>query len=133
MQEALLEARAAAAIGEVPIGCVVVHEPTGRVIARAGNRRQAGQAIGHWRLIDCALVVTLEPCPMCAGAIVNARVPRLIYGCTDPKAGAVRTLYQICQDSRLNHQVDVCSGVLADECAELLRTFFQVQRSLGKK
>ena len=149
MRAALLEARAAAEIGEVPIGCVVVHEPTGRVIGRAGNRRevdrdptahaeilalrQAGLGVGHWRLCDCALVVTLEPCPMCAGGIVNARVPRLIYGCTDPKAGAVHTLYQICQDPRLNHRVEVCSGVLAEECAELLRGFFQTQRSLGKK
>ncbi len=149
MRQALAEARAAAEIGDVPIGCVVVHEPTGRVIGRAGNRReadrdptahaeilalrQAGQAMGHWRLLDCAMVVTLEPCPMCAGAIVNARLPRLIYGCADPKAGAVRTLFQICQDPRLNHQVQVCPGVLAEECAGLLRTFFQLQRSLGKK
>ncbi len=149
MREALSEARLAAEIGEIPIGCIVVHEPTGRVIGRAGNRReadrdptahaellalrQAGPAIGHWRLIDCALVVTLEPCPMCAGAIVNARVPRLIYGCADPKAGAVHTLYQICQDPRLNHRVEVCAGVLAEECAELLRGFFRTQRSLGKK
>jgi len=149
MREALAEARMAAALGEVPIGCVVIHEPTGRVIGRAGNRReadcdptahaeilalrQAGLVMGHWRLVDCALVVTLEPCPMCAGAIVNARVPRLVYGCADPKAGAVHTLYQICQDPRLNHQVEVCAGVLAEECAELLRTFFRTQRSLGKK
>lgn len=149
MREALAEARVAGELGEVPIGCVVVHEPTGRVIARAGNRReadqdptahaeilalrQAGRAIGHWRLVDCALVVTLEPCPMCAGAIVNARVPRLIYGCADPKAGAVHTLYQICQDPRLNHRVEVCPGVLAEECADLLRAFFRTQRSLGKK
>jgi tRNA(adenine34) deaminase len=149
MREALAEARTAAELGEVPIGCVVVHEPTGRTIGRAGNRRetgrdptahaeilalrQAGLAMGHWRLVDCALVVTLEPCPMCAGAIVNARAPRLIYGCADPKAGAVRTLYQICQDPRLNHQVEVCGGVLAEECSELLRAFFRTQRSLGKK
>lgn len=149
MHQALAEARMAAGLGEVPIGCVVVHEPTGRIIGQAGNRRQAdrdptahaeilalrqaGLAMGHWRLIDCALVVTLEPCPMCAGAIVNARVPRLIYGCADPKAGAVHTLYQICQDPRLNHQVEVRSGTLADECAELLRAFFRTQRALGKK
>lgn len=149
MREALSEARTAAALGEVPIGCVVVHEPTGRIIGRAGNRReadrdptahaeilalrQAGAAMGHWRLVDCTLVVTLEPCPMCAGAIVNARVARLIYGCADPKAGAVQTLYQICQDPRLNHCVEVSAGVLAEECAELLRDFFRAQRSLGKK
>jgi tRNA(adenine34) deaminase len=127
----------------------VVHEPTGQVVGRARNRReadrdptahaeilalrQAGAAIGHWRLVDCAVVVTLEPCPMCAGAIVNARAARLIYGSADPKAGAVQTLYQICHDPRLNHRVDVCAGVLAEECAELLRAFFRTQRILGKK
>jgi len=149
MREALVQARLASDLGEVPIGCVVVHEPTGRVIGRAGNRReanrdptahaeilalrQAGLAMGDWRLVDCALVVTLEPCPMCAGAIVNARVSRLIYGCADPKAGAVQSLYQICQDPRLNHRVEVCPAVLFEECAELLRAFFRTQRSLGKK
>ena len=95
--------------------------------------RQAGQTLGHWRLLDCALVVTLEPCPMCAGAIVNARIPRLIYGCADPKAGAVRTLFQLCEDPRLNHRVDVIPGVLADDCASLLSDFFRAQRLLGKK
>jgi tRNA(adenine34) deaminase len=95
--------------------------------------RQASRALGDWRLLDCVLVVTLEPCPMCAGAIVNARIPKLIYGCDDPKAGAVRTLYQICEDQRLNHRVHVTSGVLADECAELLRAFFRDQRAMGKK
>ena len=149
MLEALDLARAAAAGGEVPIGCVVVHDPTGRVIARGANRRvtdhdptahaeivalrQAGQALGHWRLLDCTLYVTLEPCPMCAGALVNARVPRLVYGCDDPKAGAVRTLYQMCEDGRLNHRVDVTGGVLAAEGAELLREFFRAQRAAGKK
>ena len=149
MLEALDLARAAAAGGEVPIGCVVVHDPTGRVIARGANRRvtdhdptahaeivalrQAGQALGHWRLLDCTLYVTLEPCPMCAGALVNARVPRLVYGCDDPKAGAVRTLYQLCEDGRLNHRVEVTGGVLAAEGAELLREFFRAQRAAGKK
>jgi tRNA(adenine34) deaminase len=149
MREALSLAEIAAAAGEVPIGCVVVHDPTGRVIGRGYNRREtdrdptahaeivamreAGRALGHWRLVDCTLVVTLEPCPMCAGAIVQARVPRLVYGCDDPKAGAVRTLYQLCGDGRLNHQVDVTSGVLAEECAEALRLFFRQQRALGKK
>jgi tRNA(adenine34) deaminase len=149
MLEALDLARAAAAGGEVPIGCVVVHEPTGRVVGRGANRRvtdrdptahaeilamrEAGHALGHWRLLDCTLYVTLEPCPMCAGAIVNARVPRLVYGCDDPKAGAVRTLYQLCEDGRLNHRVEVTSGVLADQCAEILREFFRVQRAAGKK
>jgi tRNA(adenine34) deaminase len=149
MAEAIGEARAAAVAGEVPIGCVVFHDPTGRIIGRASNRRvsdsdptahaeilalrQAGQRQGDWRLEDCTLVVTLEPCPMCAGAIVNARIPRLVYGCADPKAGAVQTLYQICSDPRLNHRVNVVSGILAEECAALLKEFFAAQRALGKK
>src|SRR4051794_17440116 len=148
MREALALARAAAEAGEVPIGCVVVHDPTGRVVGRGANRRQtdhdptahaeilamreAGHALNHWRLLDCTLVVTLEPCPMCAGATVNARIPRLVYACDDPKAGAVRTLYQICEDQRLNHRMEVVSGVLSDECAELLRAFFRERRLPGK-
>jgi len=149
MQLALTEAAVAMTDGEVPIGAVIFHEPTGRIIGRGHNRRetdvdptahaeivamrQAAQALGHWRLIDCVLVVTLEPCPMCAGAIVNARVPRLVYGCADPKAGAVRTLFRLCEDDRLNHRVAVEEGVLAEECAELLKRFFRAQRALGKK
>ena len=149
MAEALSLARGAMELGEVPIGCVVVHDPTGRVVGRGYNRREtdrdptahaeilamreAGKTLGHWRLVDCTLVVTLEPCPMCAGAIVNARVPRLVYGCDDPKAGAVRTLYEVCSDARLNHQVHVAGGILADESAQLLRDFFRGQRALGKK
>jgi tRNA(adenine34) deaminase len=149
MRHALAEAEAAMRAGEVPIGAIVVHEPTGRIIGRGHNRReadadptahaeivalrQAARELGHWRLLDCALIVTLEPCPMCAGAIVNARVPRLIYGCADPKAGAVRTLYRLCEDERLNHRVLVQDGVLADECAAILREFFRQQRALGKK
>jgi tRNA(adenine34) deaminase len=149
MRQAIDHARAAAAMGEVPIGCIVVHDPTGEVIGVGHNRRevdcdptahaeivamrQAGQRLGHWRLIDCTLVVTLEPCPMCAGAMVNARVGRLIYGCDDPKAGAVRTLFNLCDDPRLNHRIEVTSGVLQEECATLLRDFFAKQRALGKK
>jgi tRNA(adenine34) deaminase len=149
MTAAISEARAAAAAGEVPIGCVIVHEPTGEVVGRGRNLRetdedatahaeivairQAGRATGHWRLLDCVLVVTLEPCPMCAGAIVNARIPRLIYGCSDPKAGAVRTLFQLCDDPRLNHRVAIEQGVMAAECAGLLTDFFRAQRGLGKK
>jgi tRNA(adenine34) deaminase len=149
MREALDLARSAAGAGEVPIGAVVVHDPTGRVVGRGSNRRlldhdptahaeilamrEAGRSLGHWRLLDCTLYVTLEPCPMCAGAIVNARLPRLVYGCDDPKAGAVRTLYQLCEDPRLNHRVEVTAGVLADECAEVLRQFFRAQRAMGKK
>lgn len=149
MREAIAEARMAYAEGDVPIGCVIVHKPTGEIIGRGRNRRvidadatahaeivairHAGIALKSWRLIDCILVVTLEPCPMCAGAIVNARIPELIYGCTDPKAGAVRTLFQLCDDKRLNHRVAVQTGVLGDECGRLLRDFFQEQRALGKK
>ena len=149
MRQAIELARQAMAIGEVPIGCVVMHDPTGNVVGRGSNRREtdrdptahaeilamreAGNTLGHWRLVDCTLVVTLEPCPMCAGAVVNARIPRLVYGCDDPKAGAVKTLYQVCTDARLNHRVEVQSGLLADECAELLRSFFRGQRALGKK
>ncbi|MEA2736495.1 MAG: tRNA(adenine34) deaminase [Humisphaera sp.] len=149
MREAIAEAQEALAAGEVPIGAVVVHEPSGRIIGRGHNRREndhdptahaeilalreAAHAIGHWRLLDCVLVVTLEPCPMCAGAAVNARIPRLIYGCLDPKAGAVRTLFRLCDDERLNHRIEIEEGVLAEECAELLRSFFRAQRALGKK
>lgn len=149
MLEAIELARQAEAMGEVPIGCLIVHDPTGKIIGRGFNRRQtdhdptahaeiiamrqAGAALGHWRLLDCTLYVTLEPCPMCAGAIVNARVPRLIYGCDDPKAGAVRTLFQLCADPRLNHQVEVTAGILAEPCAKLLRAFFRTQRAAGKK
>jgi tRNA(adenine34) deaminase len=149
MRLAVTEAQLARDKNEVPIGCVIVHEPTGRIVGRGHNLRetahdatahaeiiairQACEALSSWRLIDCTLVVTLEPCPMCAGAIVNSRIPRLVYGCDDPKAGAVRTLYQLCEDARLNHRVEVTSGVLAEECAELLRAFFRAQRALGKK
>lgn len=149
MLAAIELARQAESLGEVPIGCVIVHDPTGQIIGRGFNQRethrdptahaeiiamrQAGTAMGHWRLLDCTLYVTLEPCPMCAGAIVNARIPRLVYGCDDPKAGAVRTLFQLCADSRLNHQVQVEAGVLSDRCADLLRAFFRTQRAAGKK
>jgi tRNA(adenine34) deaminase len=149
MRLAIEQAQHALALGEVPIGAIVFHEPTGRIIGRGFNRReadhdpsahaeivamrQAGVELSHWRLLDCTLAVTLEPCPMCAGAIVNARIPRLIYGCADPKAGAVRTLFRICDDQRLNHRVEVIEGVLADECAALLQEFFKQQRALGKK
>jgi len=149
MRQAIEQAKVAAAMGEVPIGCIVVHDPSGQVIGVGHNRRevdrdptghaeivamrQAAQHLGHWRLVDCTLVVTLEPCPMCAGAMVNARVPRLIYGCDDPKAGAVRTLYTLCEDPRLNHRIEITSGILQQECAQLLRDFFATQRALGKK
>ena len=148
MHEAIAQARAARAIDEVPIGCVVV-DADGVVIGRGHNRResagdptahaeilalrQAAAARGNWRLDGCTLVVTLEPCPMCAGAAVNARIQRVVFGCTDPKAGAVRTLYQLCDDPRLNHRCEITGGVLAAECAALLADFFKAQRALGKK
>lgn len=145
---AIEQARLAESEGDVPIGCVIWHEPTGQIIGRGRNTREQGcdpvahaeivalqeaaRTLGHWRVTDSILVVTLEPCPMCAGAIVNARVPKLVYGCDDPKAGAVRTLYQICDDPRLNHRAQILSGVRAEECADLLRNFFRKQRALGK-
>ncbi len=143
MQEALAEARAAAAHGDVPIGAVVVHD--GEVIARGHNRREADQDptahaellalraaarhLGSWRLNGCTVYVTLEPCPMCAGALVLARVPRLVFGADDPKAGAVGALYDIPRDPRLNHEVEVVRGVAAEDCAELLRAFFRERRT----
>jgi tRNA(adenine34) deaminase len=149
MQEAIAQANAALALDEVPVGCAVLHVPTGRIIGRGHNRREsdadptahaeiialreAASSLGHWRLDECTMAVTLEPCPMCAGAIVNARLGKLVYGCDDPKAGAVRTLFQICDDARLNHRVEIVSGILADECAGLLRDFFRAQRACGKK
>ncbi len=145
MRQAIEQARLALAADEVPIGCVIVHEPSARIIGAGYNRResdhdptahaeiiamrQAGAALGHWRLLDCTLYVTLEPCPMCAGAMVNARISKLVYGCDDPKAGAVRTLFQLCSDPRLNHRLEVQPGVLADECAQLLRDFFKIRRT----
>ena len=147
LEAALEQARLALQAGEVPIGAAIARE--GRVIAAAHNRRlldadptahaemlairQAAAAIGDWRLTDCTLAVTLEPCCMCAGAIVLARIPRLIYGAADPKAGAVDTLYRLCSDSRLNHQVEVIAGLRAAECGQLLTDFFRQQRAMGKK
>ncbi len=147
MQLAIEQARAARRWGDVPIGAVIVVGD--QVIAAAGNRRvadtdptahaellairRAAEAIGDWRLIDCRLYVTLEPCIMCAGAIVLSRLPVVVYGAADPKAGAVESLYTLLADPRLNHRPDVRGGVLADECGDLLRDFFAAQRRLGKK
>jgi len=147
MRAALDEARAAFDAGEVPIGAVIVHDD--RVIAAAHNEReslndptahaemiaitQAAQTLGSWRLLDCALYVTLEPCPMCAGAIVQARIPNVFYGAADSKAGACHTLFQITSDIRLNHQAMVIGGILKDESRSLLQEFFAQQRRLGKK
>ena len=138
MREALAEARAAAAVGEVPIGAVVVRD--GEIVARAHNRREldqdpsahaefaalcaAAQALGRWRLSDCTVYVTLEPCCMCAGLMVNARVGRCVYGASDAKAGALGSLYDLNADSRLNHRFNVATGVLADECREVLSGYF---------
>jgi tRNA(adenine34) deaminase len=142
MRLALAEAEAALEHGDVPVGTVAVRD--GRVIARAHNQRellgdptahaemialtQAAEAVGHWRLNGVTVYVTLEPCAMCAGALVLARVDRLVYGAEDPKTGAVRSLYQLLDDSRLNHLVPSVGGVLAEECGELLRRFFRRRR-----
>jgi tRNA(adenine34) deaminase len=142
MQEALVEARAAAAAGEVPIGAVLVHH--GMILSRSGNRtirdcdptahaeivvlREAARLLGNYRLADTALYVTIEPCSMCAGAIIQARLPRLVYGADDPKGGAVRSCFEILSNSRLNHQVEVTSGVLATDCAAILQSFFAERR-----
>ena len=147
MRMALAQAQQALAEDEVPVGAVIVRRE--RVIAAAYNQReqlrdptahaemiaitQAAQACDSWRLTECVLYVTLEPCPMCAGAIVQARIPLLVYGVLDPKAGAVHTLYQLLADSRLHHQTQTVAGVLAEPCGELLTTFFQQKRRLGKK
>ncbi len=143
MREALAEAEAAAAAGDVPVGAVVV-DAAGAVVGRGRNRREldqdptghaevlalraAARAVGHWRLEGMTVYATLEPCPMCAGALVNARVARLVYGCADPKAGAVDTLFTIGRDTRLNHRFDVVGGVLAVESAALLKAFFAARR-----
>ncbi|MHC4220038.1 MAG: tRNA adenosine(34) deaminase TadA [Planctomycetota bacterium] len=142
MRRAIDLAAAAAEAGEVPVAAVVYQDE--RILAEGANNRQAtadptghaelvaireaGRTLGHWHLNECSLAVTLEPCPMCAGAMVNARLGRLVYGADDPKAGACRTLYQIPTDQRLNHQVTVIGGVLADPCAQLLRDFFECRR-----
>ncbi|MCI0573526.1 MAG: tRNA adenosine(34) deaminase TadA [Myxococcaceae bacterium] len=145
MSQALALARHAAGLGEVPVGAVAVHG--GRVVGTGYNRREldadplahaellalnaAAKSVGAWRLSGVTLYVTLEPCAMCAGAMVQGRVTRLVYGTVDPKAGAVGSLYNLVQDPRFNHRVDVTSGVLADECAQLLKAFFATLR--GRK
>jgi tRNA(adenine34) deaminase len=142
MRLALAEARAAAAGGDVPVGAVIVRGD--EILARQGNARereqdptahaeilalrQASSAIGSWHLEGCAMVVTLEPCAMCAGAIVLARLDRLVFGASDPKAGFAGSLGDLVRDGRLNHEVDVTVGVLAEECGEILRSFFADRR-----
>ena len=148
MRAALLEAEKGAAIGEVPVGAVVV-SPEGKILYRAFNRpvtakdptahaeilalRGAARKIGNYRLTGCRLVVTLEPCPMCAGAAVAARVAEIIFGAADPKGGAVSTLYRIASDSRLNHRAAVTPGVLSEECSALLTSFFRSRRGRDPK
>jgi tRNA(adenine34) deaminase len=139
MRAALKDALAAYEQGEVPVGAVVVRN--GPIVGRGHNLREtvgdptahaemialtaASESKGHWRLEDCELFVTLEPCPMCAGAVVNSRIRRVVFGASDPKAGACGTLFNVVQDSRLNHRAQLAAGVLADECAEVLRSFFR--------
>ena len=142
MALAIAQAHAAAVHDDVPIGAVVVRD--GRVIAARHNEREltgdptahaevlalrdAAAVVGHWRLLDCTLYVTLEPCVMCAGALVNSRIGRVVYGATDPKAGGVESLYQVCTDARLNHRPPVTAGVCAAECGALLKEFFAARR-----
>ena len=142
MKLAIDQAFIAAENGDVPVGVVIVFE--NRVIAKAHNQRQllndptahaeiialtqAAEAVGNWRLNGCTIYVTLEPCPMCAGALVMARIDRLVFGCKDPKAGACGSLYNIVQDERLNHNMDITSGVLDTECGQVLSDFFKVRR-----
>jgi tRNA(adenine34) deaminase len=146
MQAAIAEAQQARAKGEVPIGAVIVH--AGQIIGCGHNLRetsndptshaemvairQAAEAIGHWRLLETTLYVTLEPCVMCMGAIILARIPRLVYACRDPRTGAVGSIYDFSSDERFNHKVEVVEGVLGAECSALLSGFFQELRA-GKK
>lgn len=146
MRAAMDQARAASEIGEVPIGAVVYRGE--EILAAAHNLREsqsdptahaeilalqrAAKKLGDWRLNDCSLAVTLEPCAMCAGAIVNARIGRLVYGAADPKAGAVESLYRLCEDRRLNHQPEILRGPLADESRGLLKDFFRQRRAQNK-
>jgi tRNA(adenine34) deaminase len=148
MRFALMEAQRAAEENEVPVGALILH-PDLRIIASAHNQReqlhdptahaemiaitQAAEALTSWRLNDCILYVTLEPCPMCAGAILQARIPTVVYGASDPKTGAVDSLFSLLRDDRLNHHCEVISGVLADSCGAVLTEFFHRQRALGKK
>jgi tRNA(adenine34) deaminase len=147
MRAALNEAAAALDHEDVPVGAVVVHE--GRIIGRGRNQREqlqdptahaemiaitaAAAHLSSWRLEGCTMYVTLEPCAMCAGALVLARIPRLVFGARDPKAGACGSLLNLCADSRLNHRVEITEGIMADDCSMILREFFAIQRAKGKK
>ena len=147
MKEALKQAKKAYALGEVPIGCVIVHE--GRIIGRGYNRRntdkntlahaeitainKASKLIGDWRLEECTLYVTLEPCQMCAGAIVQARIPEVVMGCMNPKAGCAGSILNILEMPQFNHQVKVTRGILEAECSQMLKTFFEELRIRSKQ
>ena len=147
MGKALEEARTAYAVGEIPIGAVIIYEK--KAIARAYNLREslpcatahaellaiekACRALGRWRLTGCTLYVTVEPCPMCAGAILNSRLGRVVYGCDDPKAGAARSLFHLLDNPALNHQVEITAGVREDECAQLMKDFFRARRQKAKE
>jgi len=153
MRHALREAEAALAEDEVPIGAIILYDDSAsgarRIIAAAHNQReqlhdptahaemiaitQAAQALSNWRLEHCTLYVTLEPCPMCAGAIVLARMPRVVFGAADPKAGAAKTLFQLLDDPRLNHRAEVIAGVLAEPCGQILSKFFAEKRNKAKR
>jgi tRNA(adenine34) deaminase len=144
MQIALEEARAAAEAGEVPVGAVLVRDSDGSVVARGANRtirdcdptahaevvvlREAARTLGNYRLAGTTLYVTIEPCSMCAGALIQARVPRVVYGCDDIKGGAVRSCFEVLSHPRLNHQVEVTAGVMATECAAVIQQFFAERR-----
>ena len=147
MSRAIEQAQAAALEDEVPVGAVIAKN--GRIIAAAYNQTrqlrdptahaemlaitQAAESVGDWRLIDCTMYVTLEPCPMCAGAILLARMPVVVYGATDPKSGAVDSMHRLLSDDRLNHRAEVLAGVMGQRCGRMLTDFFQQQRALGKK
>ena len=147
MRQAFVQAQMAAEIDEVPVGALIVRGT--RVIGAAHNLcqqlrdptahaemiaiTQAAEAIGDWRLEDCTLYVTLEPCPMCAGAILQARIPVVVYGAKDPKAGAVDSMFKLLGDLRLNHQCEVYTGVMDIQCGQILTDFFKAKRKLGKK
>ncbi len=147
MRRAIALAQQAASEDEVPVGAVIVHQ--GRMIAGAYNQReglndptahaemiaitQAAASLQSWRLVECEMFVTLEPCPMCAGAILQSRIPRVVYGAIDNKAGSVESLYQMLTDTRFNHQCEIRGGVLASICGGMLSEFFENKRRLGKK
>ena len=147
MQQALAEARESAASGEIPIGAVLVRD--GKILARAGNRtirdcdptahaeivalREAARIVGNYRLADTTLYVTIEPCSMCAGAMIQARVPRLVYGAMEPRGGAVQSCFEVLSHPDLNHRVQVTSGVLASDCSDVIQSFFAARREQARQ